>query len=419
MKTIHILILSLCCITVRGQQNYIFDTERVHSVQLITAGDPLQPPVINLKSNKQFELGFDIDGHDYHRLIYRIYHCTWDWQKDEDLFTSDYLRGLDEQPLDEYETSFNTTQLYTHFSFIFPNRDVGMLLSGNYCIEIYDDDNYGSNRDSQPLLRAEFCLVEPLMSVSAVISANTDIDFNASHQQVTYSVAYGALNVADPLREIHTVVKQNRRDDNAVIDLPPNIRKVNGIEFTHRKELIFPATNEFRKFEIIDMHRPNLNVDYMRWYTPYYHFTLFADRPQRNYLYDEDADGAFILRNAEYNDVETTSEYAFVHFTLQTGDRLPGGDLYVCGLWTNGTWDPQCLMQWDDANKEYRADILLKQGYYNYQYRQRGSDDVGTTNLTDGNFYETENQYSIFVYYKQFGSRYDRLVAYSNIKTTN
>ncbi len=416
MKVLCItLLLALACASLSAQQNRVYDTSRIRSLRLIYDGDPLAPPVIKLGSHKQLELSFDEMGHEYHRLIYHISHCAYDWTSDsESLFESDYLAGLNDQPLDDYDTSFNTTQLYTHYSLLFPSPNLRPLISGNYAIEIYDDSD---SPDATPLLRAEFCVAEDAMSVAMQVSSNTDIDFNEAHQQVSYSIAYGQLTVNDPLREIHTIVRQNRRDDNAVRDLRPNIIKTNGVEYTYRKELIFPATNEFHKFETIDMHRANLNIDNLRWYEPFYHFTIFPDRQARTYTYDQDANGASILRNAEYDDEEITSEYAWVHFTLTADEPLPGGDLYVCGLWTNGPWDPECLMQWNPQAKRYDGAVYLKQGYYNYQYRQRGPADEGSTALTDGNFHEAENEYSVSVYYRRAGDRYDRLVCHTSVNT--
>ncbi|MCD7722061.1 MAG: DUF5103 domain-containing protein [Prevotellaceae bacterium] len=417
MKTIPYILLCLCCLPLRAQRNYVYDTERVRSLQLIVDGDPLLPPVLRMGSRQQLELSFDLMGHEYHRLLYRISHCPWDWGSTdgESLFESDYLAGLNGQPIDDYDTSFNTTQLYTHYRLTLPDKDTRLLLSGNYRIEVFDEDDYG-DREATPLLKAEFCVAEAAMSVSAQVSPNTDVDFNASHQQLTYSVSYGSLPVTDPQRELHTIVRQNRRGDNAVVDLKPNIIKPQGIEFTHRRELIFNASNEFHKFETIDMHRPNLNVDNLRWREPFYYFTLFPDQPPRTYTYDQDQNGAFILRNAEYDDEELTSEYAWVTFTLLSPERLSGGEVYVCGLWTNGDWDPLCLMQWDEANSQYTASVYLKQGYYSYQYRQLSADGkTGLTRQTEGDFSEAENEYTVLVYYRKLGDRYDRLVNYSTV----
>ena len=46
---------------------------------------------------------------------------------------------MDNQHIQEYENSFNTLQLYSHFKLFIPNNDVTITKTGNYIIEIYND----------------------------------------------------------------------------------------------------------------------------------------------------------------------------------------------------------------------------------------------------------------------------------------
>ncbi len=419
----YILYLILFCFAhgfCQAQQTVIFDTENIRSAQLVVDDDPLLAPVIEQNSTQMFTLSFDYMSHLPQRLVYHIAHCDYKWQKGdtESLFESDYLMGLNGQVIEDYTNSLNTNQNYTHYTFSFPNSDLQLRLSGNYTIEVFTEDEYEGENSSSPLLRAEFCVVEPVMGINAQVTSNTDIDFNDKHQQLSYSIGYGKQRVTNVEKEIHTVVLQNMRRDNAVVDLLPSERNAAGIKFLHCRDLIFTAGNEFHKFESIDLRRPTLGVDNIRWYEPYYHITLFPNMCQRNYTYDEDQDGAYVLRNAEWDTPDITSEYTWVHFTLKSNELIPGGPIYVCGNWTNGSWDPSLKMEYDEQSKEYRAKAFLKQGYYNYQYRQLMPSGVGSTAFTDGNFYETENQYTIFVYYRPMGARYDRLVGYKTFKTT-
>ena len=406
-KPLVLLLFVLCQLSIvnclLAQQNQVFSNE-IRSLQLSIDGDPLLPPVLDMKKHQHLNIEFDEMSHDYHRLIYRIEHCNADWTPTEGLFESDYLAGFNDQPIEDYENSFNTTQLYTHYRLTLPNSDTRMLLSGNYRVTIFDDEDMES-----PLLKAEFCMVESSMSILATLSGNTDIDFNQRHQQLSYSISYGNNRVVDPRRELHTVVMQNRRQDNRVVNLPPNIQNDRGVEYTHCRQLIFPAGNEFHKFEILDVEKPGLNVDNIRWYEPYHHATLYVDRPARNYVYDEDQNGAFVMRTD--NDLEedaTESEYLWVHFTLQMPRPLPS-PLYVWGQWSNGPFDQACSMQWNEEAHQYEAAIYLKQGYYNYMY-------ICEDGMSpDGNFYETENEYIILVYHRPQGGRYDRLVGYRRL----
>ena len=387
-----------------AQQNKVFSTN-IRSLQVMVDGNPLAPAIAELGKRQQVSIEFDEMSHDYHRFIYHIQHCNADWTESDGLFESDFLSGFNDQPIEDYENSFNTTQLYTHYRLTLPNEDTQLHLSGNYRITIYDEDD----RDT-PILIAEFCLAERSMSITAEVSGNTDIDFNEAHQQLSYQISYGPHNVVDPLREIHTVVMQNRRTDNRVVDSEPNIQNAHGIGFTHCNALIFPAGNEFHKFEILDVQKPGLNVDNMRWYEPYYHATLYADRPARNYEYNEDQNGAFVMRNDDGSDA-TESEYLWVHFTLQCKEELPDGAPHIWGQWSNRLPDSECKMAWNEGAKQYEASVYLKQGYYNYMYLQENG------NSPDGNFFETENEYIILVYHRPQGGRYDRLVGYRVMET--
>ena len=402
-KILSLIAGLLTALAVSAQQSLSF-VENIRSLQLNVNGDVLVPPVLH--KGEHITIEFDELSHDYHRLVYHIEHCNADWTPTDGLFESDYLAGFNDRPIEDYENSFNTTQLYTHYRLTLPNKDTRLLISGNYRVEIFEDEV-----GDEPLLRAEFCMVDESMSITASVSPNTDIDFNQSHQQLTYAVGYGANNVVDPLRELHTVVMQNRRPDSKVVDLQPNIQKANGIEFTHRRELIFPAGNEFHKFEILDVQKPGLNVDNIRWYEPEYHATLFTDTPARNYSYDEDQNGAFVLRNDDDTGEDaTTSEYLWIHFSM----RMPrNGDipLYLYGQWTDGFPDEKCCMTWNEESRQYEGSVYLKQGYYNYQYVFAD----GTS--PDGNFYQAENEYLILVYHRPQGGRYDKLVGYRVMKS--
>lgn len=416
--TTFLSVLLLLCYTLTAAaqgKSCIYDTENIRSLQLIAYDDPFLPPILDM--NKwHITLGFDEMSHDYHRYIYHIEHCEADWSVSEDLFESNYLKGLNDQPIEDYEKSFNTTQIYTHYSIEFPNEQTDLRLSGNYRITVYDDDD----DEHEPLLTAEFSLVEHAISISGMVDGNTDIDFQRSHQQVSFSVGFGNLRVTDPDRELHTYVVQNRRPDQR-IEVKPNIRKANGIEFNHQRALIFPGSNECHKFDLLDVHRVNLNVDNIRWFEPYYHATLYEERPQHNYTFEQDANGAYVLRKADDEDNETTCEYTIVHFRLKT-TPLPGGSVYVHGNWCNNWPNKEYEMTYDEESGEYHAAILLKQGYYNYRFVQLTGESasdgtpIATTKRTDGNFFQTENEYIILVYHKEPGGRYDKLVGYTVLK---
>lgn len=399
---IFLLSVVSCPLSINSQTQQIFN-RNIKTLTLTVDDDPTLPPYLAFGGRQYIDIEWDEMSHDYKRYRYHIDHCDWDWNVTDDIFESDFLEGLNDQLIEDFEKSFNTTQIYTHYRLRVPSKEIRLRLSGNYRVLIYEEDE-----KDEPVLEARFCIYEREAGIIAQISSNTDIDFNDRHQQMTLSIGYGALSIFDPERDLKVIVMQNRRWDSRVEGLVPNIRQANGIEFTHNRNLIFPAGNEYHRFEILDVHRTATGVDRIDWFEPYYHASLFPAVIDHAYSYSEDQNGVYVVRSSDNYDDWTTAEYVVVHFFLET-PRLQGGDVYVSGWWSGQTFNPDCKMEYDDAHQYYHAAILLKQGYYSYEFVQKD----GLMQRTMGSFFETENEYEVLVYYRQQGSRYDRLVGYS------
>ena len=399
-----VLLLSVvsCPLSSKAQVQQIFN-RNIKTLTLTVDGDPTLPPYLAFGGRQYIDIEWDEMSHDYKRYRYHIDHCDWDWQPTDGIFESDYLIGMNDQLIEDYEKSFNTTQIYTHYRLRVPSKEIKLRLSGNYRVRIYEED-----AEDEPVLEARFSFYEKEAGIVAQLSSNTDVDFNDSHQQMTLSIGYGALSIFDPERDLKVIIMQNRRWDSRVEGLVPNIRRANGIEFTHNRNLIFPAGNEYHRFEILDVHRTATGVDRIEWFEPYYHATLFPAVIDHAYSYSEDQNGVYVVRSSDNYDDWTTAEYVIVHFFLET-PRLQGGDVYVSGWWTGQTFNPDCKMEYDAVHQYYHAAILLKQGYYSYEFIQKD----GLMQRTMGSFFETENEYEVLVYYRQQGSRYDRLVGFS------
>ena len=296
--------------------------------------------------------------------------------------------------------------LYNHYSFRLPNDEVKLLVSGNYRVEIFEDG------DDEAVACACFSVLENRVGITLNVSPNTDIDQYKSHQQVDFSINYQSYNVHIAEQELYPVVYQNRRWDTHVEGLRPTYMKSNELIYNHNRSLIFNALNEYRRFEILDEYVPTMHVESMGFYAPYYHATLMTDGPRRNYLFDKDQNGRFYVRNSDNVDNETESDYFMTHFILEMPE-LSGGTMYVNGDLSYDSYDDVYAMEYDSGLHAYTLTLPLKQGSYNYQYvfLEDGSD-IGSTEMTEGNFYQTENEYSIYVYHRPFGERYDHLVGY-------
>lgn len=381
--------------------------DNVKTIQAVVNLNWLSPCVMRLHFSDHLYVSFDELSHDYHRYVYRLHHCEPDWSESEELLESDWLEGFNNVVIDDFERSINTTVPYTHYRFTLPNDQCRPTMSGNYRIDIIDDDT------QEIVASVEFMVTEQSMILSLNASSNTDRDTNVSHQQVTFGLRYGDHLVTNPDEQIQTVVMQNSREDNCVWNAEPSSVNHLGMEWRHRKELIFDAGNEYRKFEVLDPSHPTMGIDRIRWDGEYYQVFPFLSEPRPNYIYDEDADGSFIIRNSNDRENDTTCDYVWVNYRLKAPE-LKEGQIVIDGRWT--TEEPETyVMTYDPEQRLYTAKILQKQGYYSYQYLWVTADGETRPLPSEGNFFQTENRYQAFVYYKGTGERTWRLTSYDQI----
>ena len=185
-----VVLVTLLFTTLTGVAGNRIYVENVRSLTSVVNGDWMNRPVMELGSGDRLRIGFDELSHDYHRFVYRLEHCEADWTVSDDLFESDWLEGFNDNPIEDYQNSINTTVMYTHYALTIPNDRCRMKMSGNYRLTVMDEDY-----DNERVLEVEFYVVEPLMGVALSVTTNTDVDHNQSHQQLSMSVQYNSLRV--------------------------------------------------------------------------------------------------------------------------------------------------------------------------------------------------------------------------------
>lgn len=410
MKYLYSLLIILFTAPVSAQKNEIF-SPRIATLQVVAGQNWLSTPVVDLYSNQPLNISFDDLTHEYHRYVYKIEHCEADWSVSQGIFLSDYLEGFtDAQTIDDMAESVNTNVLYTHYRLKIPNERCRIKMSGNYRLSVYDENN-----DNELMFQACFMVVERETTVTMEATANTELGMNSAYQQINWQLNYNNISVAAPDSQIKTVVMQNGRWDNAVINARAQFVMRDGLRWSHNRNLIFPAGNEYRKFEMLDVSHTTMGLERIGWDGHTYHAYVGADEQRRNYIYDESANGSFYIRNSDNWENDVTSEYLMVHFTLFS-PRIEG-DIYLNGTWTNDQFIDRYKMVYNEEKHLYEASVMLKQGYYSYQYLQQKKDGSLAPLPSEGSFYQTENQYQVLVYYRGNNDRTDRLVGYQEIRT--
>lgn len=387
----------------------IFDNN-VRSLKLSLLNNMYAPPIYMMGSDDRLLIEFDYLGYDVHYLRYSVTHCNADWQPSQ-LVESEYVSGFNYADIDDFEQSEATYVHYYNYQFILPNPDMELLVSGNYLLTVYEQDDPG-----EILFQTRFSVCEGTVGVYPQVTSRTDIEYNNRFQQVSFDIRYKPNQIKDPYTEFTCVVSQNSRLDNTVTVKRPMMVSVDHATYDHNRDLVFPAGNEFRRFETVNAHNINMGVYAIRYYEPMYHAMLTLDEPRNEmqYLYDKTQYGRFTIRNAEaYGENALQADYMITHFTLDTGGKLNGGNIWLYGEFLEGYPASQAMMKYDTSEGLYTADLLLKQGAYNYMYLWvPDGTTVGQTGKIEGDHYETVNEYLVKVYDRPLGERYDRLVGF-------
>ena len=360
-------------------------------------------------------ISFDEMSHDVHFYTYSVLMLH------SDLLSSEYLTGFTTKDIPDYMHSINTSREYTHYWFDFPNEDMALTKSGNYRLTVYEDGN-----PDNKVAEVDFCVVEPMVKTDAKVRANTDIEFNGRYQQIDLDIQTEALNVRDP-NEVRVVVMQNNRTDNSVTLTQPTFFEPKRLRYTNNKALIFEGGNEYHHFDAFSCFYAGTGIDRVYHEMGDYHALLFPNEiTEGQYIHEFDSDGRYVVNAERTTDSDTEAEYMWVYWTLPMEKPFFDGSLYIGGDIFQGQMTMRNRMQYDADAKVYWLTALVKQGGYDYQYwfvpkasnqSSSMSQQKTTTQRVDGSYWQTENEYAIYVYWRPFGARYDRLVGVSVIRS--
>lgn len=360
------------------------------------------------------EFSFDCLSQDLHQYSYTVYHLNQDFTRSE-LQSFEYLSGFTTDDITLYSFSNNTQQIYIHYQLFFPNEQMQLTKSGNYVLHIYEDGN-----PDNTVVNFCFQVVEPLVGIETDIRANTQEELNGRYQQLDIDIDTRMLTYNNP-DDVKLVVQQNGRTDNQVINPKANYIEPFRFRYKNNRELIFEGGNEYRHFDAYSVYYAGYNVDRIRYAEGEYHAFLEYDqnrgvtseteRTGAPYIYEHDTNGQFVVNAENCFDIETEAEYMWVHWTLPMSAPFFDGTVYVSGELFHNQMNLHNRMQYDNEQKCYYLIAPFKQGAYDYQYWFLPKGEKKATLLkTEGSHWQTDNEYTVFVYFRPQGGRYDQLV---------
>ena len=406
------VILIFCWILgIEAQVDEQIEPFYIKTIQFKGATNQSQLPIIKL--GEPLKLSFDALNGEEADYYYEITHHDFDWNP-SDLSKGEYLDGYDDVRIYEYENSLNTLQIYSHYLLTIPNKETRRIKkSGNYILSIFDDeDNLVFSR--------KFMVVEHLTGVSVEIKRSRDFKYIGEKQVVQFSVNSPNLLLTNPKQTVKTLILQNSNLKTAITDLKPQYTIGSELIYRYDEEASFWGGNEFQHFDNKAIRGATSSIRYIDLTDIYEHY-LYSDisRKDRPYTYNPDINGNFVVR-AQYAEIQRIeADYVRIHFNLKFYEDIGDKEIHLYGNFNNWTIDESTYMIYDELNDSYTNSRLFKQGFYNYKYvlvDRDGSIDEGAI---CGNFWQTENEYTVLIYFRDLGARYDRIIGLGRASSTN
>jgi len=384
--------------------------DHILSVRIFPQGGALEnqlnSPVISLTDSKSLVLWFDDVSYDPELYTAKLIHCDSDWKKSS-LRDTDFSLSFNEFTLMDYSYSVNTRMPYIRYAFNVPR----VSKSGNYLLKVY------KNRDENAVVFTKrFMVIENSAVVAAQVVPPTQTEDRRTLQQINTSVNYSNLEVIDPQAQIKVVIRQNQRWDNAKVLNIPTFLNQNSKLIRYEPfegESTFRAGNEFRFIDLRFIRATGVNVASVKVEESLVVADARVDvpRPGGAYVQYLDLNGQFVVQTNDRpgGNAEVESEYVYTTFYF---NDVPGKNIKLMGGLSQWGKAPEATMVYDSKKRLYATSLLLKQGWYDYQFASINEDGSYDFESLEGSHFQTENEYEVFVYYRGLGSRYDQLVGY-------
>lgn len=362
-----------------------------------------------------FQLQFDdLFGNDS-SYFYEIIHCDYNWNP-SDLQKRDYLQGFDNQRIQESSSSFNCLQIYTHYRLNLPNSNTQLKISGNYILKIL-------NEDKEVVFSRKFMVYEDLVSVPIQVKRARNVTNLDSKHNLEFTIKSNVINFQNPLKNIKTVLLQNGKLQTAIHNIAPQFTIGNDLVYKYDAPTQFWAGNEFLYFDNKEIRVASNNIAQIDSQKEIYSSYLFTNeaRANSNYYNWQDVNGNFVVRRLFAENSEIEADYSWVYFSLSAPlFRSSDGAIYVTGMFNNYALTPENKMEYNTEKGVYEKAILIKQGFINYEYTaEQVNGNIDSENAIDGNFFQTENEYTVLVYYKENTDRYTRIIGKGTASSLN
>lgn len=415
VRSYFLMLVMLCGSPAFAQMTDAVYKGNIQAVRFHMYGDQGALPVYKINSGDQLELNFDDLDANVKSYYYTMQLCDYDW-KPVEISPFLYTKGFTQQRIGNYRYSSIALTRYTHYQAILPDRSTTLTMSGNYILKVYLDGDTTKLAFTRRML-----VLDQKASIGGQITQPFTPQLYKTHQKVQFSANINGLNTFSAAQQIKVVILQNNRWDNALKDIKPTFVRSNTLEYSMENNLVFPAGKEWRWLDLRSFRLQSDRVqkaDYKKASTEMYLFTD-ADRTAQRYVYFRDLNGMYLVETYETINPYSQGDFATVHFSLAAPNGVPYADkdIYLAGQLTNYEFNDKTRMVFNAEKGVYEVTAFLKQGYYNYTYIAVDKNNSANRRDLEGDYWETENTYTILMYYKSFTDRADQLIGVGKVRS--
>lgn len=387
---------------------FVFSQEKEvvppYNIKTVTFSQNVNNTIPFFRLGENFDLQFDDLYGNEADYFYTIEQYNYDWTPSQ-LLKNEYLNGLDNQRIQNYQNSLNCLQIYSHYTLSFPNKFNQIIKSGNYIVKIFDEDQ-------EIVFSKKFIIYEDDTAVGITIRRSRDMETVNKKQNIEFFIDYKDKPLQNPKENVKVSIFQNGKLNSAIHNIKPQYTIGTQLIYRYNKETQFWAGNEFLNFENKNIRGASNSV-FKVTTGDIYNTILYTNEERKNkiYTYFPDINGNFFVNNLNATQNTIEADYTWVYFGLASDVNPLEKSIYVTGMFNNYQISDEYKMEYNSDTKTYEKPILLKQGFTNYQYTlvdNKGQ--IDEQNAIDGNFYQTENEYIVLVYYRGGAERYDRII---------
>lgn len=389
----------------------------IQSAKLYRSGDQTSFPALTLNSNDALQLEFDDLDNRIKNYYYTFQLCNADWSPSI-LHPFEYIKGFQNVRIATYRNSSIAAMRYIHYQATVPDRNCAPSRSGNYLLKVFLDSD-----TSKLVFTKRFVVINNQTTIAAQVQQPFNAQYFKSYQKLSIAVKTDPRIQLFAPSDLKVVVLQNNNWQTSLFIDRPTISRGNYFEYSDESITAMPAGREFRWLDLRSLRLLSDRVQRMETVRDTTHIYVKPDpsRSGQPYLFYRDLNGAYTIEAMESINPFWQGDYALVHFSYFPPDNraYQGNDVFLFGELTDYANDGSGKMEFNKERGAYEKTLLLKQGYYSYAYITKPPNGRGAADFsqTEGDYWGTENSYTVLVYYRPFGARADELIGFTSLNS--